>query len=77
MAILQDFDKLQARIKEIEADLLEAELITEDQLDRIWLKCEYSSDTLGDYFELLFNKWLDNFDIETMTENLKYNLKEG
>ena len=63
---ITDYDKLQVSTKEIEADL-----ITEDQLERIWLNCQYSSDTLKDYFKILFNKWLDNFDLETMTENLK------
>ena len=68
---ITDYDKLQVSTKEIEADLLEADLITRDQLERIWLNCQYSPDTLKDYFEILFNKWLDNFDLETMTENIK------
>ena len=68
---ITDYDKLQAKTKELEADLLEADLVTENQLERIWLNCQYSPDTLTDYFDILFKKWLDNFDIETMTENIK------
>jgi len=63
--------KIEESIKQLEDDLLEAELVTEDQLDSFWLKCEYSGDTLKDYFEILYKKWLDNFDLETITENLK------
>ena len=63
--------EIEENIKQLEDELLEAELVTEDQLDRFWLKCEYSGDTLGDYFKILYKKWLDNFDLETITGNLK------
>lgn len=66
-----NFEKVQTQIDQIEKDLLSCGDVTEDHLEELWLACHRVLDTHQEYLRVLIGMWEDQFDEETIINNLR------